>query len=127
MKLKPIAANLVPGFLLTSFALLTGIDGKWAGEIKTPDGNKSPIHFTFKTDKEKLTGTSQGTHNSYDLSDGKVNGDSLTFSFEVDNGAKISGAGKYYPAGDSISLNLIFMGNEMHSTLNQLILVWEFR
>src|SRR5450432_3268899 len=104
-------------FFVIVFAMVAGISGKWTGISARPDGNTITFNYTFKTDNKTLTGSVQGTGNEYELSDGKVYGDSLSFAVVVDNGDSILNSGKYYPDGDSIKLNMVFMGATMHETL----------
>jgi hypothetical protein len=112
----------VPAILLfvfiTAFAVDKGIAGKWTGLLTMPGGNTRTIHYVFKTDNNILTGTSQGNRNEYELS-GKIYGDSLSFSVIVDNGESILNTGKYYPQGDSIVLDALFMGSTMHAILKR--------
>lgn len=103
---------------ITAFVVYKGISGKWTGQLTMPDGNKRAIHYVFKTDNNILTCTTQGNRNEYELS-GKIYGDSLSFSVFVDNGESILNTGKYYPDGDSIVLDAVFMGSTMHGILKR--------
>jgi len=95
------------------------ISGNWIGELTIPDGSTVPLNYTFKVDNGILTGSSQGTQKDYPISDGKIVGDSIYFAITVDNGSQIINAGKYYRAGDSISLKETFMGADMHGVVKR--------
>jgi len=101
-----------------AFAFFAGIDGTWKGVILAPDGNEYPLNYTLKADGDKLTGKGQSPAGSIDITEGKVKGDSLSFAIDV-NGVKVINSGKYYSAGDSISLNIDYQGMLMHSTLKR--------
>jgi hypothetical protein len=62
------------------------VDGKWTGNITTPNGDQ-PVSFTFKADGEKLTGTTLGIDGSeVAISDGKIDGKNITFKVTFDFG-----------------------------------------
>lgn len=88
-----------------AFAYFAGMDGKWAAMLKGPDGNEFPIAYTFKTNGATLTGTVTSSLGSFDIADGVVKGDSLSFTANI-NTMKIKNKGRYYANGDSISLHV---------------------
>ena len=64
------------------------IDGKWTGVVNGPQGDLE-LTFTFKVNRDTLTGTDSSSIGVIDLTNGIVNGND--FSFDVDlNGMKIS-------------------------------------
>src|ERR1019366_8003969 len=78
-------------------AMAADIDGTWKGTAETPNGTIERT-FVFKVDGNKLTGetTSQMTGKST-ITDGKVDGDSLSFTITVkfqDNEVKLKYSGK---------------------------------
>jgi len=101
-----------------AFAWFADMNGNWKGSITAPDGNEYPLSYTIKIDGDKLTGTSSGQQGSVDLTAGKVKGDSLWFNVDV-GGTNVPHAGKYFTAGDSISMNIDYMGMKFHSTLKR--------
>ena len=119
MKLKFFIAVATLSLFVISFEVITGISGKWTGIVTRPDGSAVTFYYTFKTDNNTLLGSARGTNGEYELSEGKVNGDSLSFAIEVDNGDHILNSGKYYSDGDSIKLNIVFMGATMHALLKR--------
>jgi len=120
MKKPLIISFAVLSLVTVAFISINGIAGKWSGTLTGPDDFKAIFNYTLKNDNGTLTGFAQSPSNSpYDISDGKVKGDSLSFSIVVDNGDKIINTGRYYPVGDSISLNSVFMGATLHGTLKR--------
>lgn len=100
------------------FAYFADLNGNWSGTITTPDGQQFPLNYTFKTDGDKLTGTSTNPQGTVDLTEGAIKGDSLSFAVDV-NGVKVGHTGKYFSAGDSVSLNIDYQGMKFHTTLNR--------
>jgi len=71
----------------TIMALAADVTGTWKGEAN-PNGKGQPPNFTFKQDGSSLTGSTQMRGNSVDISNGKVDGDKISFevTFEGQNG-----------------------------------------
>jgi len=66
------------------FAFLTAasaidLNGKWKGDLKTPNGDNLEINFNFHVDGEKLTGTVANTYGEEQITDGTVKGDAVSF------------------------------------------------
>jgi hypothetical protein len=67
-------------------AYAADVDGTWTGTIQTPMGDL-PVSFTFKADGAKLTGTTTGLDGSQvPIMDGKVDGNTVTFTVTFDFG-----------------------------------------
>ena len=120
MKRKIFITTALVCCFVVAFAFFADLNGKWTGVLHAPDGNDYPLNYSFKIDNDKLTGTGTSPQGSVDLTDGKVKGDSLSFAIDV-NGVKILNSGKYFSAGDSISLNIDYQGMLMHSTLKRAV------
>ena len=114
-----ITAALLSCFAV-AFAAFADLNGNWAGTLAAPDGNEYPLNYTFKIDNDKLTGTGGSPQGPVDITEGKVKGDSLSFAVDV-NGVKVLNSGKYFSAGDSISLNVDYQGFKKHSTLKRAV------
>jgi hypothetical protein len=87
------ALSCVPLLLLGSFAAAPAADiaGKWTAETHMGGGGaESPVEtiFTFKTSGDKLTGTVSSERGVFEIEDGKIDGESITFTLVVP-GAKI--------------------------------------
>jgi hypothetical protein len=120
MKKGLLVAIAMLGLVTAAFIASPGIDGKWAGTLTGPEDFNKPLNYTFKNTNGVLTGFTLSPRNDqYEISDGKVQGDSLSFSVVVNNGDKIINTGKYYPLGDSISLKVVFMGTTLHGALKR--------
>jgi hypothetical protein len=83
-------ASLLSVFLAVMTVSLCAADvgGKWVGDINTPDGQTVSLTFTFKLDSGKVTGTVTGPTGDIEISDGKMDGDTLQFVFNVDAGGQ---------------------------------------
>ncbi len=93
--------------LVTAFsvlALAADVTGKWIAQIPGRDGQTRETAFTFKVAGETLTGTMSGRQGQeLPISDGKVSGDTLTFTVTAqfgDNPMKWNFTGKI--AGEEI-------------------------
>jgi hypothetical protein len=82
VKLRVIVMGLV---LSALWCFGADVDGKWTGTMNTPMGDV-PVNFNFKADGAKLTGTTSGPEGDVQISNGKVDGDKLTFSVNFDFG-----------------------------------------
>ena len=74
------------GFMLAAVSCLAAdIDGKWTGNMSTPNGDV-PVNFTFKAEGSALTGTTGGPEGDIKIADGKVDGNNVSFSVSFDFG-----------------------------------------
>jgi Zn/Cd-binding protein ZinT len=81
-------------FAMAAFA--AGVDGKWTAQIPGRNGQSREATFTFKADGDKLTGSMSGRQGDSPISDGKIAGDTITFTREGQRGkqtytGKVSG------------------------------------
>ena len=80
-------------FMIVLFAVMAAglfaadVNGKWVGDVDTPGGQMS-VTFSFKLDGDKVTGTLTGPQGDIEISDGKMDGDTLQFGFSVDAGGQ---------------------------------------
>jgi hypothetical protein len=116
MKRKFFLTTLLVCFVAVCFAIIADLNGKWAGVIKTPDGNEIPVTYDFKVDGDKLTGTADSPNGQIPLDEGKINGNDFSFSVTVDN-QKYPHTGKYY--GDSTTVDIDFGGPKAHVLLKR--------
>ena len=73
----------------------TDLNGKWKGDMKTPDGNVLEINFNFQVSGEKLTGTVANTYGEEQITEGTVKGDAISFVILAGDGQfKITYVGK---------------------------------
>jgi hypothetical protein len=100
--LKKIALAVVFLTLGTVSALAADFSGKWTGDVTTPRGTQT-LTFDFKVDGAKLTGTITTPRGTNDISNGKVDGDNISFEQVMNfngNEFKITYTGK--ADGDTI-------------------------
>jgi|ERR1700733_4697979 hypothetical protein len=79
--------KFVIGFLLLAVsAFAADIDGKWTGNISTPNGD-FPQTFTFKADGATLTGSLEFMPGmAIPIAEGKADGNNISFSVTIDIG-----------------------------------------
>jgi hypothetical protein len=83
-------AALLIVFVVMMAASLCAADvgGKWVGDVNTPDGQTISLTFTFKLDGDKVSGTVTGPQGDIQIADGKMDGETLSFGFDVDAGGQ---------------------------------------
>lgn len=80
-------AFLLIGFLAA--APSTDITGTWTAETMMAHGGATqatPTTFKFKVEGDKLTGTVKGPDGEYEIKDGKIDGNTVTFNITVTPG-----------------------------------------
>ena len=113
MKTRSLILSVCSLFVLLTVAFANGIDGKWTADFAGPDGQTRTTTFNFKAEGEKLTGTASGRGGDVAISDGKINGDEISFNVvrETPNGTfKMVYKGKI--SGDEIKLTRTFEGGQ---------------
>jgi hypothetical protein len=119
MKRKIFTTVALVCCFVVCFAIAADLAGKWTGTLKAPDGNEYPLTYVFKTDSGKLTGTGSSPQGDVPITEGKIiNGTDFSFNIAV-NGVDIKNTGKYYPAADSIGLDIDYNGMKFHATLKR--------
>ena len=118
MKRKIFITTALLCCCIAAFAYFAGITGHWTGSLTAPDGNQYPLDYTLASDNSALTGKGKSMEGDVAITEGKVKGDSLSFAIDV-GGVKVINSGKYFAAGDSISLTIDYQGMLMHSTLKR--------
>lgn len=56
------------------------VTGQWTAEVPGRGGNPQTVTFTFKMDGAALTGTVANARGEAPISDGKIDGDNISFS-----------------------------------------------
>lgn len=102
-RLMLCAFAMVAMALTATTARAADVTGSWTAEMTTPDGNSFQLSFTFRQDGNKLTGTVQGPGDPIDISNGKVDGNKISFDVSF-NGMTISHEGTVNDAGDEIEM-----------------------
>lgn len=65
------------------------VDGKWIVTLRTPAGDKSGV-LELKTEGTTLTGSMSGPDHFAEISDGKVNGNQLSWSAKITKPMRLS-------------------------------------
>ena len=91
------------------FAFLTAahaidLNGKWKGDMKTPNGDNLEINFDFHVDGEKLTGTVTNTYGEEPITEGTVKGDAISFVIMAGGQFKITYKGSV--AGEDLKFHV---------------------
>lgn len=103
--MKPKNLFLSVYFLIAAFGLVWALDisGKWVAQVPGRGGQTREQTFTLKVEGDKLTGTVSGRQADTAISDGKINGDEISFSVTNEfNGNVIKFLYKGKVTGDEI-------------------------
>ncbi len=95
--------------LLASLAWAADVNGKWTGKVPRRD-DAVDTTFTFKVEGAALTGTMSGPQGDRPIANGKVKGD--TISFTVEAGQRGPQQYKGTVAGDEIKFMRLREGAE---------------
>jgi len=76
--MKARLALLMCILALTAWA--ADVTGKWTAEMAGRNGNTRQMTINLKADGDKLTGTIGGPRGDTEITDGKVDGDQVSFS-----------------------------------------------
>ncbi len=88
----------------TVTALAADFNGKWTGDVTTPRGTQT-LTFDFHVDGATLTGKITSPRGETDISEGKVDGDNITFAQVMNfNGNEMKIVYKGKIDGDQIKL-----------------------
>jgi hypothetical protein len=110
------ALRLALATALAAFSLWAAdVTGKWTAEMQGPGGNTRTVTMNLKADGNKLTGTvSGGRGGEAEISDGKVDGNDLSFSVVREfNGNKMASTYKGKMDGDVIHFTMKMEGGNM--------------
>ncbi len=89
--------------LLALTAMAADVTGKWTAQLPGRGGQTREATFNFKADGNTLTGTVSGRQGDMEISDGKIDGDSLSFTQTMEfNGNSMKFVYKGTISGDSI-------------------------
>lgn len=71
---------VLPSLLATVALWAADPTGKWTAEMQGRNGNTMTVTMNLKADGDKLTGTVSGRMGDTEISDGKVDGDNISFT-----------------------------------------------
>ena len=72
--------------LLVAGLQAADVSGQWLAQIPGRDGTPMDTTFQFKVSGEQLTGTVENRYGERPISDGKVSGDDISFTVNIDAG-----------------------------------------
>src|SRR5271157_5363007 len=95
MRNRMLVLSFIALFALLAAASAADLNGKWKGDMKTPDGGNLETNFNFQVKGEQLTGTVANTYGEEQITDGSVKGDTISFIVMAGGGQfKITYKGK---------------------------------
>ncbi len=107
MKLKLFSIAALTLALFTTGAFAADVSGKWTAETKTQNGDTRKQTFDLKQDGSKLMGTVSAQNGETPISEGKVDGDNVSFVVKMErngNEMKMNYTGKM--VGDELQLKV---------------------
>ena len=113
--------TLVAGLVLTCMTVAAHpVDGKWTGNMTTPGGDVA-VNLTFMADGDTLTGSTSGPDGaSVAISDGKIDGDNLSFHVTFDfGGMPLTLTYKGVMADEQIKFTIDIMGMPLELTVKK--------
>jgi uncharacterized protein YndB with AHSA1/START domain len=81
-----VFVSLVAVLLFAVGAFAADVTGKWTSEMKGRDGQVMQMTYNFKAEGGKLTGTVASPMGEREISDGKVEGDNISFKMKMEFG-----------------------------------------
>ena len=69
-----------------ALALAADVTGKWTAQVPSRQGGTREQSFTFKADGDKLTGSISGRQGDVAITEGKISGDTISFTVTMDYG-----------------------------------------
>lgn len=109
MNVRKVFCALMLVLVCATIVAAADIAGKWKSEMPGRDGTPMVTTYTFKVDGATLTGTVSGRQNDTAISEGKINGDEISFVVVRNFGGqerKLQYKGKV--SGDEIKLSVTF-------------------
>lgn len=82
---RRILSLLVAGFALALVSLAADVTGNWTAMVPGRNGDQE-TKITLKQDGDKLTGSMTSPRGERQISEGKVTGDSISFTVETQRG-----------------------------------------
>lgn len=116
MRLFCMRKLMTTGFLLgllSLAALAADVTGKWTAQVPGRNGQTREATFNFKVDGSALTGTVSGRNGDMPIADGKIDGDTISFTQTMEfngNTMKFVYTGKV--SGDEIKFSRTRDGGE---------------
>ncbi len=104
---------LMIGCLAAAAIWAADVTGKWTAEMQGRNGSMT-VNMNLKADGDKLTGTVSGRNGDTDITDGKVDGDNISFKVVREfNGNQVTSVYKGKVDGDTIHFSMTMEGGNM--------------
>ena len=105
MKYRTLFLSLCLTLVAAALAWAADVNGKWVAQVPGRDGTPRETTFTFKVEGGKLTGTVSGRQGDTAISEGKIDGDKISFVVVRNiQGNEVKQSYKGVVAGDEIKL-----------------------
>ena len=105
---------ILVGLLATALMWAADVTGKWTAEMPGRGGNTMTMNINLKADGNNLTGTMSGRRGDTQISDGKIDGDNVSFSVVHEfNGNQFKQTYKGKVDGDTIHFTVTTEGGGM--------------
>jgi hypothetical protein len=109
--MKKLGITLLFFALGSVSALAADFNGKWTGDVQGRGGNTMTLTFDFHVDGTTLTGKVTTPRGDVDISNGKVDGDNISFDQVLNfNGNSVTISYKGAADGDTIKFTRTFGG-----------------
>ena len=113
MKKIRFTSTLLFLLLGAAVAFAADVSGKWVAQVPGRNGNTREVTFNLKADGSGLTGTISGRRGDMPISDGKIDGDNLSFTQTLEfNGNSVKFLYKGKVSGDEIKFTREREGGE---------------
>jgi len=115
MKIKILLIGAAALLILLASAWAADVTGKWVSQMPGRDGGTSETTYVFKVDGTTLTGTMTSSRGENEISEGKVNGDEISFVIvrKMQDGNEFKMLYKGKVSGDEIKFTREFPGGMM--------------
>lgn len=108
--MKAIRMILI-GCLAVAAIWAADVTGRWTADMQTRNGNTMTMTMNLKADGDRLTGTVSGRQGDIDISDGKIDGNKITFKVVREfNGNQMTQKYKGTLDGDTIHFTVTMEG-----------------
>jgi len=107
MKLRSIAIAFLTFALAAVTMLAADVNGKWTATVQGRNGNSREVTYNLKADGSKLTGTTSTPQGEREIENGKIDGDTVSWSQTMNFGGEsrtLNYTGKV--AGDEIKVTM---------------------
>lgn len=90
--------------LTAASAHATDLNGKWKGDLKTPNADSLEITINLQVSGEKVTGTVANSYGEEEITEGVLKGDSISFVILAGGQFKLTYKGKV--VGEELKFNV---------------------